>query len=72
MESAEDIYKEALKNKDWGDDEEKVLSLLKRKVELRKEHLEYQRLQVMRFEKSKAILLELFRCDENSTKSESD
>ena len=71
LESAEDTFKEALNIKDWGDDEEKVLSLLKRKVELRKERLEYRREQVNRFEKRKATLFELFKCDENSTKSDS-
>ena len=70
LESAEDTYREALNIKDWGDDEEKVLSRLKRKVELRREHLASQRLQVMRFEKSAATLLELFKCDENSTKND--
>ena len=70
LESAEDTYREALNIKDWGDDEEKVLSRLKRKVELRREHLASQRLQVMHFEKSAATLLELFKCDENSTKSD--
>ena len=70
VEGAEYIYNEALKNKDWGDDEEKVLSRLKRKVALKKEHLEYRREQVRRFEKSKAILLPAFKCDEKSTKSD--
>lgn len=72
LESAEDTYREALNIKDWGDDEEKVLSQLKRKVELKKEHLEYRREQVRRFEKSKAILLPVFKCDEKSTKSDKD
>lgn len=60
----------AISPEDWAEVRETILSAMKRKLEIEVEQLERLRGNVKELEKSKAVVLQTFKCAGKSTKSD--